>query len=177
LVIVTDYGHGLISEKVAKEIVNNSPYTTLNAQINAANSSYHTMDKYEKVECVIINESELRHEFRNRDGDLDDLMKTLSQTLKAMNVVVTRGNQGAKLYQRTTDEFLTCPAFAAKVVDKVGSGDAMLALFSASLRSGVDAKLSLLVGSLAAAQSVETIGNSKSVSKNTILKTLQHSLK
>ena len=69
LVIVTDYGHGLISEKVAKKIVKKSPYTALNAQINAANSSYHTMDNYEKIECVIINESELRHEFRNRDGD------------------------------------------------------------------------------------------------------------
>jgi bifunctional ADP-heptose synthase (sugar kinase/adenylyltransferase) len=177
LVIVTDYGHGLISEKVAKEIVKNSPYTALNAQINAANSNYHTMDKYEKVECVIINEGELRHEFRNRDGDLNELMKTLSQKLKAMNVVVTRGNQGASLYHRTTDKFLICPAFALKIVDKVGSGDAMLALLSASLRSGVDKKLSLLIGSLAAAQSVETIGNSKSVSKNTILKTLQHALK
>ena len=177
LVIVTDYGHGLISEKVAKKIVKKSPYTALNAQINAANSSYHTMDKYEKVECVIINESELRHEFRNRDGDLDDLMKTLAQNLRAINVVVTRGNQGAKLYHRSKDEFMTCPAFAAKVVDKVGSGDAMLALLSASLRSGCDEKISLLIGSLAAAQSVETIGNSQSVSKNTVLKTLQHILK
>jgi sugar/nucleoside kinase (ribokinase family) len=104
-------------------------------------------------------------------------MKTLSQTLQAMNVVVTRGNQGAKLYKRTTDEFMTCPAFASKVVDKVGSGDAMLALLSASLRSGIDEKLSLLVGSLAAAQSVETIGNSQSVRKSNILKTLQHALK
>ena len=177
LVIVTDYGHGLISEKVAEEIVKHSPYTALNAQINAANSSYHTMDKYEKVECVIINESELRHEFRNRDGDLDDLMKTLAQNLRAINVVVTRGNQGAKLYHRGKDEFMTCPAFASKVVDKIGAGDAMLALLSTSLRSGCDEKISLLVGSLAAAQSVETIGNSKSVSKNTVLKTLRHVLK
>jgi len=177
LVIVADYGHGLISEKTATEIVNNSPYTALNAQINAANSSYHTMDKYEKIECVIINEGELRREFRNRDGDLDELMKILSQNLKANNVVVTRGNQGAELYHRSKDEFMICPAFASKVVDKVGSGDAMLALLSASLRSGCDKKISLLVGSLAAAQSVETIGNSKPVSKNTVLKTLQHVLK
>lgn len=177
LVIVADYGHGLISEKMAKEIVKNSPYTALNAQINAANSSYHTMDKYEKVECVIINEGELRHEFRNRDGDLDELMKTLSQNLQAINVVVTRGNNGAELYNSDKDVFYTCPAFASKIVDKVGSGDAMLALLSASLRSGCDEKISLLVGSLAAAQSVETIGNSKSVSKNTVLKTLQHVLK
>ena len=136
LVIVSDYGHGLISEKVAEEIVKNSPYTALNAQINAANSSYHTMDKYEKVECVIINESELRHEFRNRDGDLDDLIRALAQNLRAINVVVTRGNNGAELYNSDKDEFMTCPAFASKVVDKVGSGDAMLALLSASLRSG-----------------------------------------
>ena len=177
LVIVTDYGHGLISEKVAEEIVKHSPYTALNAQINAANSSYHTMDKYEKVECVIINESELRHEFRNRDGDLDDLIRALAQRLRAINVVVTRGNNGAELYNSDKDVFLTCPAFASKVVDKIGAGDAMLALLSASLRSGCDEKISLLVGSLAAAQSVETIGNSKSVSKNTVLKTLQHVLK
>ena len=59
----------------------------------------------------------------------------------------------------------------------MGSGDAMLALLSASLRSGIDEKLSLLVGSLAAAQSVETIGNSQSVRKSNILKTLQHALK
>jgi sugar/nucleoside kinase (ribokinase family) len=126
---------------------------------------------------VIINESELRHEFRNRDGDLDELMKTLAQNLKATNVVVTRGDQGAELFNRSNDEFMVCPAFASKIVDKVGSGDAMLALLSASLRSGCDEKISLLIGSLAAAQSVETIGNSKSVSKNTVLKTLQHVLK
>jgi len=177
LVIVTDYGHGLITDKIAKQIVKNSPYTALNAQINAANSSYHSMNKYDKVECVIINEGELRHEFRNRDGDLNGLMKTLSTDLKAKNVVVTRGNQGAKLYNSKQDKFMTCPAFASKVVDKIGSGDAMLSLLSASLKAGFDLKLSLLMGSLAAAQSVETIGNSKSVSKNSILKTLQHTLK
>ena len=97
--------------------------------------------------------------------------------LIANNVVVTKGNQGAELYNSDKDVFFTCPAFASKIVDKVGAGDAMLALISASLRSGYDEKISLLLGSLAAAQSVETIGNSKSVSKNTILKTLQHVLK
>jgi sugar/nucleoside kinase (ribokinase family) len=119
----------------------------------------------------------LRHEFRNRDGDLDDLIRALAQNLRAINVVVTRGKNGAELYNSDKDEFMTCPAFASKVVDKVGSGDAMLALLSASLRSGCGEKISLLIGSLAAAQSVETIGNSKSVSKNTVLKTLQHILK
>ena len=177
LVIITDYGHGLISEKVAEEIVKHSPYTALNAQINAANSNYHTMDKYEKVECVIINESELRHEFRNRDGDLKDLMKLLSKNLRSTNIVVTRGAKGVILYNRKKRKFYKCPAFASKVVDKVGSGDAMLALLSISLRGGYDEKFSLFLGSLAAAQSVESIGNSKFINLSEIKKTIQHAIK
>ena len=49
--------------------------------------------------------------------------------------MATRGNQGATMYNNVSKKFITCPAFASKVVDKIGSGDAMLAL-SASLRAG-----------------------------------------
>ena len=41
----------------------------------------------------------------------------------------------------------------------------------------VPTELSLLIGSLAAAQVVESIGNSKSVNKIEILKTIEHMLK
>ena len=37
VVIVSDYGHGLISSKAARLISNNSRYLALNAQINASN--------------------------------------------------------------------------------------------------------------------------------------------
>ena len=97
--------------------------------------------------------------------------------IRIKNLIITKGSSGATLYNSNEKKYFNCPAFASKVVDKVGSGDAMLALLSASLRSGCDEQLSLLIGSLAAAQSVETIGNSESVSKTTILKTIQHTLK
>ena len=76
-----------------------------------------------------------------------------------------------------SNKFVSCPAFASRVVDKIGSGDAMLSLTSIALRSGCDERVSLLLGSLAAAQSVETIGNSKFVNKNEILKTIEHAIK
>jgi len=177
LVLVTDYGHGLISSASAKAITKISSFTALNAQINAANSSYHTLNKYKKADCVIINESELRHELRSREGELKNLMKKLSKDLRALNVVVTRGNQGAILLNKKKNKFVSCPAFATRVVDKIGSGDAMLSLTSIALRSGYDERVSLLLGSLAAAQSVETIGNSKFVNKNEILKTIEHAIK
>ena len=177
MIIVSDYGHGFISRKTAKRISKQTIYTTLNAQINAANIGYHTMNNYNDIDCAIINETELRHELRDRETGVDLLMKKLANSMRARNLVVTRGSSGATLYTSESNKYHHCPAFAAKVVDKIGAGDAMLALISCSLKSGFDPDLSLFIGSLAAAQSVETIGNSVPVDKLKLLKTFSHALK
>ena len=177
LVIVSDYGHGFISRETAKHISKLSVFTSLNAQINAANIGYHTMSNYRDIDCAIINESELRHELRDRENSVEILMKQLSENLQVKIMVVTQGSGGATLFDSEKNKFYQCPAFAAKVVDKIGAGDAMLALISCSLKSGFDANLSLFMGSLAAAQSVETIGNSTPVNKVQLLKTFSHVIK
>lgn len=177
LVIVSDYGHGFISKKTAEYISNRSIYTSLNAQINAANIGFHTMNNYRNIDCAIINETELRHELRDREENIDKLMKRLANTLKAKNLIVTQGSGGATLFNAENNQFHSCPAFASKVVDKIGAGDAMLALISCSLKLDFSADFSLFIGSLAAAQSVETIGNSMPVNKNQLLKTIKYAIK
>jgi sugar/nucleoside kinase (ribokinase family) len=174
---VADYGHGFITEKIAKVISDQKIFLSLNAQINSSNGGFHSIKKYPNCNSIIINESELRHELRSRGGNLNELMKVLSVNLKADFVVVTRGTEGSTIYNKKKDLYTDCPAFAAKVVDKVGSGDALLPIISISLAKKIDDDISLLLGSLAAAQSVETISNSKSVNKIEIIKTLQHAIK
>ena len=51
LVIVSDYGHGFISRDTATQVSRQSVFTTLNAQINAANIGYHTMNNYCNIDC------------------------------------------------------------------------------------------------------------------------------
>ena len=177
LVIVSDYGHGFLSKETAKQISKQSVFTSLNAQINAANIGYHTMNNYKNIDCAIINETELRHELRDRENGVEKLMKELSLKLKVKNMIVTQGSGGATLYSAYNEKYHYCPAFAATVVDKIGAGDAMLALLSCTLKSGFDPDISLFMGSLAAAQSVETIGNSVPVSKTQLLKTFSHAIK
>ena len=92
-------------------------------------------------------------------------------------MVVTQGTRGAALYSAEDKRYHNCPAFAEKVVDKIGAGDAMLALLSCLLKKGLDPDLSLFIGSLAAAQSVETIGNSVPVNKIKLLQTFSHAIK
>ena len=177
LVIVSDYGHGFLSKETAKQISKQSIFISLNAQINAANIGYHTMNNYRDIDCAIINETELRHELRDRESSVKILMKNLAENLQAKNLVVTQGSGGATLYDSEEDKYHYCPGFAVKVVDKIGAGDAMLALISCSMKSGFDADLSLFMGSLAAAQSVESIGNSSPVNKVQLLKAFSHAVK
>jgi len=177
LVIVSDYGHGFLCKETAHEISKQSIFTTLNAQINAANIGYHTINNYRNIDCAIINETELRHELRDRESSIEILMQQLTEILQAKKLVVTQGTAGAILYDSDNNKYHKCPAYATTVVDKIGAGDAMLALLSCSLKSGIDADLSLFIGSLAAAQSVETIGNSTQVSKVQMLKTFSHIFK
>ena len=176
LVIISDYGHGIITPKIAEHISNSDKFVSLNAQVNAANIGTHNIRKYHDVNCLIINESELRHELRQRDGDVEEMATTLKNMVNAKYIVVTQGKNGAflinggKVSERS-------PGFATQVIDKIGSGDALLALLSVCLYSNFDEKLSLFIGSLAAAQSVETIGNSVPVSKAKLLKIISHLLK
>ena len=59
----------------------------------------------------------------------------------------------------------------------IGAGDAMLSIISMCLKYKFDKDLALLIGSLAAAQSVETVGNKESINKIQILKNLENILK
>ena len=177
LVIVSDYGHGLISKKNANLICRLSKYLALNAQINAANIGYHGMRNYKNVDCVIINEKEIRHELRDRNKKTEVLMKKLSDDQNVKNLIVTRGTAGSTIYNKKEKKFNFCDAYAKSAVDKIGAGDAMLSVIALCLKCGFKKDLSLLIASLAAAQSVSIMGNKESISKIKILKSLETILK
>jgi len=177
LVIVSDYGHGLISKQSANLICKLSKYLALNAQVNAANIGYHSMKNYKNVNCVIINEGEIRHEMRNKNDKIELLMKLLSNQQNIKNLIVTRGTNGALLFNKSKKKFNSCEAFVKLPVDKVGAGDAMLSIIALCLKNELSKELTLLIGSLAAAQSVESIGNKESLNKIKILKSIENMLK
>tara|TARA_B100000989_G_C19532686_1_gene471022 strand:+ start:1731 stop:3245 length:1515 start_codon:yes stop_codon:yes gene_type:complete len=177
LVIVSDYGHGFISKENALLISKKSNFLALNAQINAANRGFHTMEKYKNLECVIINETELRHELRDKNSEIRILMNKLSRRININDLVVTQGSEGAILYNKITRKYFDVEAFASKVVDKIGSGDTMLSVLSIFLKLKCDKKLSLLIGSLAASQSVGSIGNKNLIDSTRLIKAVDHILK
>ncbi len=176
LLIVSDYGHGLISKDFAKKIIKMKKFVAVNVQINSSNIGFHSLQNYKNADCIIINENELRYEMRSKTEKIEKLLKRLTKNLNLRYVIVTRGYSGAILYNRKMNKFHYSDAFANKVIDKVGAGDAMLSILAICLFKKIDCDLTLLISSLCAAQSVNSIGNKKAISKSVLLKELEHYL-
>jgi bifunctional ADP-heptose synthase (sugar kinase/adenylyltransferase) len=64
--IISDYGHGLISKKISDFISKNRFNYTINSQINSSNRGFHSLFKYQNPKAVIINQSELVYEFKDK---------------------------------------------------------------------------------------------------------------
>jgi rfaE bifunctional protein kinase chain/domain/rfaE bifunctional protein nucleotidyltransferase chain/domain len=176
LIIISDYGHGMISERTAECIRSLKKFTALNAQINAANYGYHSLSKYKKIDILVINENELRHESRDKKSNLQYISNLLINKFNIKILIVTRGSEGSILIRKNSKP-VYCPAFANKIVDKVGSGDAMLSIISLCLKLDLPSDLTLFLGSLAASVSVENIGNSVFINKEKFLRQIEYSIK
>ena len=134
------------------------------------------MFKYKKSNSIIINESELRYEFKDKYSTVESLIIKLSDRLKSKVIVVTRGFEGAISYSKK-EGFLNCPAFYHKIVDKVGAGDALLGVFSLCKFAGLENDLSLFLSSISAGYQTSIINNESFLDKISLLKQIDHILK
>tara|TARA_B100000123_G_scaffold272539_1_gene255772 strand:- start:2980 stop:4488 length:1509 start_codon:yes stop_codon:yes gene_type:complete len=173
LIIVSDYGHHFIDNKLAKKIISNKNFLALTTQVNAANIGYHSLDKYYNADLLVVNENELRQELRDTTTDVKILLRKIIINKKIKNIIVTRGKHGAMLMNKNFKSF-ECPAFASRTIDKVGAGDTMLSITSLAVKLKLDPELALLLGSIGAAKSVETIGNKESLSFDGLERTIEY---
>ena len=81
------------------------------------------------------------------------------------------------MYSSKARKSYHCPAFASKVVDKVGAGDTMLSIISMLLKINLNKNISLFLSSLGAALNVEEMSNKISINKTKLLKYFFHTIK
>lgn len=177
LVIVNDFSHGLVTKKIAKKISEKSKFLSFNSQVNSSNLGYHSIKNFNKLNCLSINERELRHELRDKKSDIKKLVKVLVKNKNLKNILVTRGAEGILLYNKERNKFYNCEAFAGNIIDKIGAGDTIHALFSLCLKCNVNFELAMLISSLGAAENISSYANEKLIYPDKILKTISHMLK
>lgn len=176
VVVVADFGHGLLARDAIELLCTESPFLAVNTQINAGNLGFHTISKYHRADYVCIHEGELRLDQRSRSGDVRRLVAELSARLACGTTMVTRGKHGTLLYQRDVGYF-ECPSFATKVVDRTGAGDAVLALTSLCAARGFPPDLLGFVGNMVGAQAVSVVGNAAAIDRVQLLKSIESVLR
>ena len=136
VVVVADFGHGLITRKSIDALTEASNFMAVNAQSNSANLGYNMITKYATADYVCIDAPEARMASGDRFGELGDIVQhRLSRSVNSERFVITDGERrcvtfsGARGWSRV-------PAFTQHVVDTVGAGDAFFFHHGTDRRQG-----------------------------------------
>lgn len=176
VVIVVDFGHGMLSKEAIDILCSKARFLAVNAQSNAGNLGYHTISKYPRADYVSLAENEIRLETRDRRGDLQEMILDIMRRLTCGRVAVTRGKHGCLCYSQD-EGFFEVPAFAGQVVDRMGAGDAFLALTAVCVAQEAPMEVVGFVGNVVGAQAVATVGHRKPIERVPLFKHIESLMK
>lgn len=163
VVLVADYGHGLLSEGAIAELIGVNAVLAVNTQSNAGNRGFNTISRYPRVDYVCLNGSEVGLELRSRHLTMNELVPQLRERTGASRAVVTEGSKGLTSCDKE-GKVVHVPAFAQVIRDRVGAGDALFATTSLLFAVGAPPDVAGFFGNLAGASSVSELGNRSHVS-------------
>jgi len=174
LVLVSDFGHGFITNNLIQKIEEFPTKLAVNAQTNGANSGYNLITKYNKTNFICLDDPEARLATQEKYSEIEYVAKKLLNDIDTDYLIVTVGGNGSLCINRK-GEINRTPAFAVKVVDIIGAGDAFFSLSSLCFAMEMPMDLVSFFGNVIGALSVQIVGNKKSVEGHEI-KEFIHSL-
>ncbi len=161
IIVVADYGHGLLTRPLRELICERAPYLALNVQTNSANLGFNLITKYPSAHYISIDEPELRLAMQQKYQDIREVIKELAHRYPKATITITLGHNGS-ITLPPGKPFVEIPCLSNKVVDRVGAGDAYFAITSLLARRGVEPEVLGLVGNAVGAQAVTVICNRSS---------------
>jgi rfaE bifunctional protein kinase chain/domain/rfaE bifunctional protein nucleotidyltransferase chain/domain len=176
MVVVSDFGHGVLTPGIIDLICSKAKYLAINVQTNSANYGFNLVTKYPHANCVCIDEMELRFATHDRFGDLCTHAKKIYQQLGCENIIVTRGPEGSLTYSQS-DGFHETPAFSYHVIDTIGAGDAFFAFISPCFAARFPQDIVSLIGNAVGSLAVQIICNREPVKFVDLIKFITRLLK
>ena len=178
LVLVLDYGHGLLTPVLIDCISNQNCFLAVNAQTNTANAGYNPITKYRRANYFCLDEPELRLAFRDKDNDINQILTRLVRNIYLPGAItVTRGHLGSITYDVANKTFFEAPVLSQKIVDTTGAGDAFLAITAPCVASGIPMDLIPFIGNAVGALAVGYLGNQSSIEAESLFKFITALLK
>ncbi len=162
IVIVIDYGHGMLTKNLIKTICDNAQFLAVNTQSNAGNRGFNVISKYSRADFISLNRSELNLEERDRHCDIKESIMQVSRKISCPRILITMGRFG-NVYYDVHEGFVETPAFATQVLDRMGAGDAVISLCSLCAFQNAPKDVVGFIANAVASQAVATVGHRRSI--------------
>jgi len=176
LVLVMDFGHGVLEDLVRVYVQQQAKFLAVNCQTNSNNHGFNILTRrYRRADAFTLDQTEMNLAVGRREIDFSRELTGLAAQLGSRYAWLTRGATET-LGRNCQKDLCKCAPFERNVVDTLGAGDAFCATASLAAASGLPLNLATFMGQLAGAQAVKIVGNSESISKGKFLKAGQSML-
>ena len=176
LVLVSDFGHGFITEKIFSSIEKSAKILAINTQTNAANAGYNLITKYHNPNYVCLDEAEIRLAAQQKHSDIEGIAQGIRESINAHYLIVTLGKRGS-LGVNHEEKVNKTPIFSTQVIDTIGAGDAFFAFTAPCFAQGLSLDLVSFIGNAVGALAVQIVCNKRAVEKDELLKFINTLLK
>jgi D-beta-D-heptose 7-phosphate kinase/D-beta-D-heptose 1-phosphate adenosyltransferase len=150
-IIISDYDKGVITEKLAQEIINysneNNIYTFIDPKIK----------NYLKYKNCFLFKPNLHEAIKiSGNENIEIILDDIKKKIECKNILLTCGKEG--MYLNKLDNYVNHNNLI-EPVDVTGAGDIVLTIFSYIYLQYKDLNLSLKISNYIAGKSIKTIGN------------------
>ena len=157
-------------------LIKNAKFLAVNTQSNAKNHGFNCISKYRKADFVSIASRELQLNYRQKHFSVQKQLECVINESNYQTVMVTTGKVGAYAY-RKDGSIQWAPAFAKSITDRVGAGDAVLAITSLFVYLNAPSELIVFIANVVGSEAVGIMGNKQSINKVSLCKHIYHLLK
>jgi sugar/nucleoside kinase (ribokinase family) len=170
LVVLADFGHGLMQQAVRDFLQDSGVFLALNCQTNSNNHGFNIISRqYRRADVFSLDEQEMLLSCGHRHVDFAAELDKLRRHLNARAGWLTRGAVKT-IGVDAEGSNAACPPLGDDITDTIGAGDAFFSVMALAARNGLPVDLTTFLGQLAGAQAVKIVGNREPISKAVLLK-------
>ncbi len=170
VILVMDFGHGVMEDIVRNYVQDKAPFLAVNCQTNSNNHGFNIINRrYRRADIFTLDQTELNLAVGRREINFGQELTALAAHLGSSYAWLTRGAHET-LGRNCVKNISACPPLETSVVDTIGAGDAFCAVATLAATSRVPLNVATFMGQLAGAQAVKIVGNAEPIRKSRLLK-------
>jgi rfaE bifunctional protein kinase chain/domain/rfaE bifunctional protein nucleotidyltransferase chain/domain len=165
IVVFSDFRHGIFNRETTGTLINAIPSGAFRVADSQVASRWGNILEFSGFDLITPNEREARFALGDQDSVVRPLGLELYRQARCGTLILKLGERGLMTFRSVPERdedvraFFTIDSLTDRVIDAVGSGDALLAYATLALFATKNSVIASVLGSLAAGVECEHEGN------------------